>query len=176
MNPRVAKLPQYKGFPVPYFARTRIDGTPDFKITDEGKRQRCAIERRCWICGQCFDRHEPTAFIGGPHSIKNRLFVDGPMHKDCAIDALNLCPFMLGKMDYATEFQEERHAEPIQFTRDRPADQAPPAQLGLIISRGFGVAQTTHNGYHVWFFRPYTPDAEPVQWFDRTSLAERVRS
>jgi|GEM_PF-2807463 hypothetical protein len=168
MNPRVAKLPQYKGFPVPYFARIRMDGTPDFKITDEGKRQRCAIERRCWICGGLLGHY--TAFLGGPVSVANRLFVDGPMHKDCAVDALALCPFMLGKTDYASNesFQPERHAEPIEFTRERPDQQKPPEKIGLLISRGFGIYQRRYLDGFVWFFQPFSPDAEPVLWQERS--------
>lgn len=164
MNPRIAKLSQYHGYPIPYFARIRMDGTPDFKVTDESKRQLCAIERRCWVCGELL-LHVPVAFIGGPHSIKYRLFVDGPMHKECAMDALDICPFMLGKIDYATEFQLERHRDPINLC-DRP-NEIPPVQLGLVIARGFNVEQMQRSGYHVWFFSPTAPDLEPVQWFER---------
>lgn len=166
MNPRVAALPQYHGFPIPYFAKIRTDGTPDFKITDEARRTLCAIERRCWVCGQILGRF--TAFLGGPKSIGYRLFVDGPMHRDCAQDAMAICPFMLGRMDYATTFQPERHSEPVAFARDRPDQQQPPEQIGLLISPGFDIATHQYEDSYVWFFRALLPNTIPIIWQDRT--------
>lgn len=170
MNARVAALNTWKGIPIPYFARIRMDNTPDFKVINESKRQLCAIEKRCWICGEFLERM--TAFIGGPNCIAHRLFTDGPMHRECAEDALVLCPFMIGKMDYATDFQLERHAEPIHFA-DKTDRQEPPSRIGLLTSWGFEIALLKRGGAEFWFFRPCTPDILPVEWQDRSDTGAR---
>ncbi len=103
LNPRLARRPTFRGLPVPYFASTRPDGTPDFKVIDETRRIHCMREKRCWICGEFLGYW--MVFVGGPRSAESRLYLDGPSHKECVDDALRLCPFILGKTGY-TESQK----------------------------------------------------------------------
>jgi hypothetical protein len=44
------------------------------------------------LCGQLLGKH--LFFIGGPLCVVNRLFLDPPMHKECAIFALQVCPHL----------------------------------------------------------------------------------
>lgn len=49
-----------------------------------------------------------VAFVGGKLSIKNRLFTDSPMHAECAIYALQVCPFLaMRKFGYVTHHNED---------------------------------------------------------------------
>lgn len=42
-----------------------------------------------------------VAFIGGPLCYLNRYFLDGPMHRDCALFAVQVCPhIILSKAQY----------------------------------------------------------------------------
>jgi hypothetical protein len=165
MNLKVEALPKWKNFPIPYFVTYTKDGIPDFKIINEENRRRCANERLCWICGQKIDYW--IVFIGGPIAIKHRLFTDGPMHEECARDALEICPFLVGSMDYAPDssFRLERFDETVQL-RDYThlqVRQKPPDKIGVYKTRGFKVAVTKEK--NAWFFWAEKPIS--VVWTKR---------
>lgn len=44
------------------------------------------------MCGICGERFETAAFIGGPRSAETQAYSDPPMHEECAMAALTLCP------------------------------------------------------------------------------------
>ena len=94
MPPRVAKLPQHQGFPVPFFAAI-FDGVPDFRVADADKRSLVAIKKLCWICGQKITYPELFCFIGGPKCMKYHTFGDGPMHYECASFSVQVCPYLI---------------------------------------------------------------------------------
>ncbi len=154
MNPRLAKRPQWHGFPVPFFATERIDGTWDFKVISERNRARCAQEHLCWVCGEGL--LTPIVFLGGPESTKMRLYTDGPMHPECADDALALCPFMIGTMDYAQNFDLSKHkpenAQGFLTGEHRPDHLKPPEQIHRLVTNTFDIVTTTYQGRPAWFF------------------------
>lgn len=92
MNPRLQARPLdvKRRVPVPFAQRIRDDGTADFAVVDGTTVLRCARERLCGLCGQELEYW--LAFIGGPASMTNRVFVDPPMHPECGQDAFTLCP------------------------------------------------------------------------------------
>jgi hypothetical protein len=104
---RMRLLPVYKGFPVPFFAAV-LDGVPDFRIADSSKKSLCAIKRLCWICGQKIRYPEKFCFVGGPICVRHRLFSDGPMHLECAVFALKVCPYLLHDDAKRADFEKLR--------------------------------------------------------------------
>ncbi len=81
-----------RGFPIPYFA-AYIDGKPDFRVIDPDHHRRCIDYKLCGICGYHFGG-KPAAFVGGPKSIESHLFLDAPLHEECATYALRVCPYL----------------------------------------------------------------------------------
>jgi hypothetical protein len=166
MNPRIAKLPTYKGIPIVFFASIDKNGVPDFKITDEDKRRRCATECLCWICGDSLT--QPICFIGGPRGCEAGLFTDGPMHENCAYDAMEMCPWLCGRMDYAQHFNLDRHAKPVTLATTGRTHQAPD-KVGIYFCYGFDVVDIPpmpQRGFlGCWLFKAYRPTR--LIWRDR---------
>lgn len=165
MNPKIEALPRWKNFPIPFFVTYTKDGTPDFKVINEQNRKRCAEEKLCWICGTPLDYW--VVFIGGPLSAKNRLFTDGPMHEECARDALSICPFLLGSMDYAPDssFRWDKFDESVKV-RDyshMSSRTTPPEQNCLFKTRGFIIG--VNPEHTAWFF--WAKPAINITWFKR---------
>jgi hypothetical protein len=72
------------------------DGLPDFKVVHERNRLHAM---KNWLCNLCGQRLEPDmVFIGGPACEDSRLFIDGPMHEECARYAISVCPYLQGKV------------------------------------------------------------------------------
>jgi hypothetical protein len=80
-----------RGYPIPHGV-TWVDGVPDFRVIDDKKWMEAVQNRLCGLCGCALDKN--VAFVGGKMSMKNRMFTDAPMHVDCAIYALQVCPFL----------------------------------------------------------------------------------
>src|SRR5437868_4997258 len=89
---RLSKFPFYKGYLVHYTVYIGDDNVPDFRTTDEAKRRKCMENEWCFLCGQPLTK--PMIFIGGPISVMNRVFHDGPMHDECAKYAVKVCPYL----------------------------------------------------------------------------------
>lgn len=90
---RIRALPvSDKGYPVPYFVQF-IDGKPDFRVIDPTKFARCLVAECCWICGQPLGRHK--VFVAGPVSGITRVSGEPASHYDCAVFAVQACPFLL---------------------------------------------------------------------------------
>lgn len=89
---RIAKLPRdRRGYPVPWFVAW-IDGQPDFRVIDPDRMARCVKERRCWLCGEPLGAYR--AFVIGPMCAINRVSSEPPSHRDCAVYAARVCPFL----------------------------------------------------------------------------------
>lgn len=103
--PFLAERPRDKrGFPIPASA-TVTDGFIAFDVIDEPNRQHLIKHELCGLCGKKLFRGK--FFVGGPKSAfaQNGLYVDPPMHRDCAEYALKVCPYLAlstyrpGKLD-----------------------------------------------------------------------------
>jgi len=81
-----------KGYPIPFFV-AQINGKPDLRIADPAKINECAINNRCWICGNPLGKY--FTFVSGPMCIINRVNIEPPAHKACAEFAARACPFLL---------------------------------------------------------------------------------
>jgi len=90
--PRVAKLPHYKGIPVPYTTLVLEDGTPNFKAIDDEKVWEVKRDGKCSVCGEPLDYW--IAFMVEDKEIESRMVFDNPNHEDCLRYAFNVCPWL----------------------------------------------------------------------------------
>lgn len=83
-----------RGYPVPFGVLIDNDGNPHFTINDECKRQEMIARDLCSICGQAL--HRGRWFVGGILSAfhPRGVFIDPPMHHECATYALQVCPYL----------------------------------------------------------------------------------
>lgn len=135
MPPRVAALPRnVAGYPIPWFVTTLPDGTRDFRVADSERHRDALRFRLCWICGGRLGA--TVAFTIGPMCAVNRISAEPAEHRDCAIYAAKVCPFL---------------ATP-QMTRREgglPEDMIDPA--GVSIPRNPGVALVWVTRSFTWF-------------------------
>jgi hypothetical protein len=100
MQPEDVPIPdRLKGFPlfrgkflVHYTVYVGADGQPDFKVVHEANRIKALEERLCHLCGKPLGKL--MVLIGGPLSVQNRMFMDGPMDPECAEYAAKVCPYL----------------------------------------------------------------------------------
>jgi hypothetical protein len=150
--PRVASMARdARGYPIPFFAARDGSGAPDFRIMDNEKWVRATRLRCCGICGEHLGSR--VAFVGGPLSMQSRFFRDLPMHRDCAVYAVRVCPFIA-----APSFG---YAKAVPQGADVSANVSDerPERFGLAITKGFAVRRL--NGELVIQAQPF----ESVQWW-----------
>lgn len=124
MPERIARRPrEARGYPVPFVNHVYANGTPDLRILDQRKVNRCVEERRCAICGEKLD--ETVVFVGGPACLDNRFFADPAMHADCADYATKVCPFLACQNFHHSRITEPKFRDPGTIVIENPL--APPA-------------------------------------------------
>lgn len=107
---RLKKRPQYRGLPIPYIAYIGDDGQPDFRITDEAKRLTVMRNVWCQLCGEPLGRS--CFFVGGTEAAKHNQYFEPACHLDCLIYAMQVCPFIAGKLEHAElDKVQARHKE-----------------------------------------------------------------
>lgn len=92
---RMARLPRDpRGYPIPAAVWRDAKGRPHFTINDESVRQSLIGDDRCPICADRLFRGR--WFVGGPGSAfhKRGVYIDPPMHYECARFALLVCPYL----------------------------------------------------------------------------------
>jgi hypothetical protein len=93
MPARIARLPRDRhNRPIPWFVATLPDGTRDFRIAGQEQHVTALRDRLCWICGGPMGAVK--AFVIGPMCAVNRISSEPPAHRDCAIYAARVCPFL----------------------------------------------------------------------------------
>ena len=96
---RLRVRPQYRGLPIPYIALVRDNGQPDFRVTDQHKRHSVIMNRWCQLCGEPLGKW--FFFVGGPEAAKGNQYFEPAAHLDCLIYAMQVCPFIVGRVDHA---------------------------------------------------------------------------
>jgi hypothetical protein len=94
MPARIAALPVYRGYPVPWFVAypNGPEGEPEFRTAD-GKKWIIAVQqRRCWVCGEQLGRN--IVFVLGPMCGITRTTSEPACHLDCAEWSVLNCPFL----------------------------------------------------------------------------------
>lgn len=102
MPDRIKRLPVSPlGWPVPWFVTwfkdgepcADGDGVPDFRVINPAKIANAIKNNRCWVCGS-----GPIGvykcFVIGPMCAINRVISEPPSHRECAIFAARICPFL----------------------------------------------------------------------------------
>lgn len=93
MPPTIGRLPRNpQGYPIPWFAAQLPDGTHDLRTADAHKLYMAARFGNCWICGRRTGIYK--AFPIGPMCMVNRITAEPPSHRECAIYAAKVCPFL----------------------------------------------------------------------------------
>lgn len=127
---RVKSLPvDERGYPVPHTVQW-VAGKPDFRVIDPQKWTKAVQLRRCGMCGEPLGAR--MAFVGGPLSMRNRLFYDLPMHRECATYALQVCPFLA-----APKFGYSQAGAGMSVHSGVSGER--PARFGLGITKSFAV-------------------------------------
>ena len=106
---RLEKRPRYKGLPIPWIALIREDGQPDFRVTDAEKRHQVMLNRWCQLCGEPLGKWQ--FFTGGTEAAKHNQFFEPACHLDCLVYAMQVCPFIVGKMEHA-DLEKVQKANP----------------------------------------------------------------
>jgi hypothetical protein len=96
MPPQIAALPRDpRGYPVFHTIQPDhyVAGEPaDFRTLHVDRHVEAGQKRLCAICGRPLPYW--LWFLGGPMCLANRIFGDGPMHRDCMDYALQVCPYL----------------------------------------------------------------------------------
>jgi hypothetical protein len=90
---RLLRRPHHGRFPIPFVTLVR-KGKPDFRVQDNRRRERCAFEHLCQLCGEALG--DRIIFCGWAPSVERRVFGEPPMHVECCEWAWAVCPFLLG--------------------------------------------------------------------------------
>lgn len=121
LTARLAKLPVFRGFPVPWFVAKVKDGF-EFRAMDGAKHVKAIRKRLCWVCGEPLDFN--ATFVIGPMCAINRVSSEPPSHYECARWSARNCPFL-------TMRQLERREDEVTAAMSSP---------GIAIRRNPGVA------------------------------------
>lgn len=132
-----------RGFPILFTQQPPIDGWEpsteghDFRMVIVERVQQCVDQRLCGVCGKRLEYW--MAFVGGPVSVKNRAFVDPAMHVDCALYAVQVCPWMVSR---AVPRREDGPlwgpvSEAERQRLDPTGTPIKPDVFGVLITRGF---------------------------------------
>lgn len=78
-----------RGYLKPWFVKG-----DDFRIVDGDKAFLAANKEKCWICGNSFKPQE-YGLLGDAISAMVRVCKEPPCHVECAVYALQVCPFIL---------------------------------------------------------------------------------
>jgi hypothetical protein len=81
-----------RGFVIPFTQFIKPDGTPDFRVMDDDRTSKALRRRLCSLCGE--PMRKDVWFIGGPKCVAYGYFYDPPMHRECALYALQTCPHL----------------------------------------------------------------------------------
>jgi hypothetical protein len=98
-----------QGFPIPFFV-PYIDRKPEFRGFDGEKMVICVRHKRCWLCGEPLGRF--MVFVIGPMCAVNRVSAEPPSHRDCALYAVQACPFLTQPKMRRNEKDMPEHLEP----------------------------------------------------------------
>lgn len=152
---RMAHLPVWKGFPVPFTVFFDSNGAPDFAVSDEAKRINCIRSFKCGICGETL--LQTIVFIGGPASVKSGMFFDPGMHEECARYASQVCPFIVYKDATYKDLKvtDKRHASATIATMQVDSESRP-EKMALYFCRGF-----RRDGHNV-----QASKATSVEWIE----------
>lgn len=150
MPARIAALPVYRGYPVPWFVEY-VSGEPEFRIADSKKRVRAVREKLCWVCGERLGSY--LCFVIGPMCGINRTTSEPPCHLECARWSAVNCPFL-------TRPRMDRRLAGLPEEAESPGGIGIPRNPGvtlLWITKSYTTWQPKEGGWLIEI-------GEPVAW------------
>lgn len=155
---RLQRRPHQRGLPVPFVALQREDGSYDFRVVDM-VRWKAAVERwLCALCGEALDYW--IVFIGGPLTCEARIFFDPGMHEACARFALEACPFLTGRQEYAPVEKVKAMNREATIYAD-PMIPSGKNLIGLYFTRKYSIIPPN---------RVHAAPAKRIEWIERPAL------
>ena len=166
MPSRLAARPRdTRGYPIPWTAMLDLDGRPDFRVIDVEKVTMAVNLKCCAMCGEPLGRH--LAFIGGPVSFKTRLFTDMPMHKECAIYAIQVCPWLAApNMRYAEKLPKVSGAMTALHTNEMAEER--PDRFFIGTTKACRLVRTPGGAVVM--------QADPWEWHEWWRYGQRVEA
>lgn len=162
---RLRRFPLWKGkFLIHFTVHVNRDGTPDFKAVHSVNRAQALAKNWCHLCGQRME--PPYAFIGGPLCHTNRVFIDGPMHEECARYACKVCPYLANPNGDHSDKPPNLDDHHIAVTHEMAAPGRP-AKMGLFFADSYQSIRSP-DGVVI--------KAGPWLRVDWTAMPERIES
>ncbi|HEY6290349.1 MAG TPA: hypothetical protein VI455_02155 [Terriglobia bacterium] len=163
MPERIARLPRFRGYPVPYFVGW-VNGEPEFRVADARKWEDAVGNKRCWVCGNRLGSY--LAFVLGPMCIINMTTSEPPSHLDCALWSVKNCPFLVRphmvRRDGDLEGAEPPPGNPLERN---------PGASAIWMTRHYNLFD---DGTGRALIRVGPLEAEHVYWFFEGRLATRA--
>ena len=129
--PKMRLLPRdRRGYPVPWIVQRDLTGRPFFVMNAAEKTLACGRRGLCGICGKKLERD--VWLIGGPGAAfhEHGVYLDPPMHRQCATYALQVCPYIgsryTGRVDQALLKHGKWDARQRVVTEDLMLPEQPP--------------------------------------------------
>lgn len=164
----------YGGMVVPFTATRDALGKPVFGVINEDNRWECAQKNLCGVCGEELGYWK--YFLGGPRSCITAMFIDPPMHEECVVYSLTVCPYLLHApgthvttapedLDKVTARSQKRvgHGEVHSFNL---AQEGRPPHMGVYVTRGFkwGYVKRSPLDKPNYVFQARTPAR--IEWYE----------
>lgn len=144
-----------RGYPIFYVIQPPEGRQLNFKAVNPANQYLCGKQHRCAICGQRLSYR--FVFLGSVQDLKERMFGEGPMHRECLDYARQVCPFLLDR-------HEPKHMEPADpLLRRSEVTIAAHLEIQVLYeTRGI----KAYGDYHgTIMFMPEAPTK--VEFFDR---------
>lgn len=170
---RLISKPQFHGMVIPYTASVDATGKPVFAIVDEMKRWTCARDHLCGVCGE--ELKYWNYFLGGPRSCVTAMFIDPPMHEECVVYSLTVCPYLKNapghittlpeNLDKVIKQGEKRLGEGNIHSYD-VVQEGRPTVMGVYVTRGykFGLFRRSILDKPNYVFQARTPAR--IEWYE----------
>lgn len=88
------------GLAMPYVNVRLADGGVDLRSQHTARAETCWRDGRCQLCGQSIEFTEGAALVGGPSQIRDLVFHEPPLHRECMVYASKACPIVAGRWSH----------------------------------------------------------------------------
>lgn len=155
-----------KGWPVPAFvARPKYGEEWDLRVISPKFIRDCIHDQLCWCCGKSMGNM--AVFVGGPMMALNHASAEPPSHPECAVFAVQACPFMLHPKAQRREgFDTDTHTDysPGNMLVDNPG-------VSVLYYTESYEAMQSGNGYMF-----LGGDPTRMDWYSEGKLTTRERA
>jgi hypothetical protein len=145
---RLRRFPLWKDkYLIHYTVYVDEKGIPDFRVMNAENRAVAMATKACHLCGYSLGT-EPMVFIGGPQTAEHHVFLDGPMHDDCARYAIQICPYLVSPTaHFSSPFRAKLRDAGI--VANPAVDPERPAKMALVYCRDYELAKVDNMiGFH----------------------------